>query len=149
MAASRGGAPREQGWLFTGRRAVLRQIVTWMHAETPGIFVVTGSAGCGKSAVVGRIAALSDPAERRVLLEHVPPAAKDQDPQSGAVELRCTCEDGFRRAGEFLYARIVASQIARQVVDVNVKGWQQRLPREGGWVGACRHGACGRPCSRR
>ncbi len=86
VSASRRGAPWEEEWFFTGRRAVLQQIVTWMHAETPGIFVVTGSAGCGKSAVVGRIAALSDPAERRVLLEHTPPAAKEQDPQAGAVD---------------------------------------------------------------
>lgn len=28
VAASRGGAPQEQGWWFTGRRAVLQQIVT-------------------------------------------------------------------------------------------------------------------------
>ncbi|MGH4018639.1 MAG: tetratricopeptide repeat protein [Pseudonocardiaceae bacterium] len=86
VSASRGAAPQEEGWFFTGRRAVLRRIMTWMHGEAPGTFVVTGSAGCGKSAVVGRIAALSDPTERRALLEHAPLAPEDPDPYAGAVD---------------------------------------------------------------
>ncbi|MGH4017127.1 MAG: caspase family protein, partial [Pseudonocardiaceae bacterium] len=80
VLASRGVAPQEEGWFFTGRRAVLRRIVTWMGSTSPGAFVVTGSAGCGKSAVVGRIAALSDPAERTALLEHAPLDPDDPDP---------------------------------------------------------------------
>ncbi|MGH3755355.1 MAG: hypothetical protein ACRDRP_22200 [Pseudonocardiaceae bacterium] len=80
------GDPLQEEWLFTGRRAVLARIVAWMHTEAPGAFVVTGSAGSGKSAVVGRIAALSLPAQRRVLLEHSPLEPDDPDPAMGAID---------------------------------------------------------------
>lgn len=73
-------------WSFTGRRAVLVRIVAWIRAELPGAFLVTGSAGSGKSAVVGRIVALSQPARRRVVLEHAPLEAGDPDPGMGAVD---------------------------------------------------------------
>ncbi|MDQ3151945.1 MAG: tetratricopeptide repeat protein [Actinomycetota bacterium] len=86
VAASRGGAPQEEGWFFTGRRAVLERIVAWMHTEAPGAFVVTGSAGCGKSAVLGRIVALSEPTERAALLEHAPLEPADPDPRLGAID---------------------------------------------------------------
>jgi hypothetical protein len=77
--------PLQEEWLFTGRHAVLAQILAWIHTEEPGAFVVTGSAGSGKSAVVERIVALSQPARRRVLLEHAPLEPDDPDPQMGAV----------------------------------------------------------------
>lgn len=83
-APSCGVRPRYEGWLFTGRRAVLQRIVTWMGGDTPGALVVTGQAGCGKSAVVGRIAALSDPGDREELLTHTPPG--QADPGAGAVD---------------------------------------------------------------
>ena len=86
VAASRGAAPQDEGWFFTGRRAVLGQIVAWMHTEAPGAFVVTGSAGCGKSAVLGRIVALSETAERAALLEHAPLEPADPDPRLGAID---------------------------------------------------------------
>jgi len=72
-----------EGWLFTGRRAVLQRIVTWMGGNTPGALVVTGSAGYGKSAVVGHIVALSDPGGREELLAHGPVGP---DPGIGAVD---------------------------------------------------------------
>jgi hypothetical protein len=78
--------PLQEEWLFTGRRAVLARILAWIHTEKPGAFVVTGSAGSGKSAVVGRIAALSQPARRRVLLEHAPLGPEDPDPGPGCID---------------------------------------------------------------
>ncbi|CAN5276425.1 hypothetical protein BH18ACT9_BH18ACT9_20750 [soil metagenome] len=77
---------RHEGWLFTGRRAVLQRIVTWMGRDTPGTLVVTGPAGCGKSAVVGHIAALSDPGDREELLAHTPAGPPSPDPGVGAVD---------------------------------------------------------------
>ncbi len=52
----------EQGLYFSGRRSVLSELVAWLTAdEGDGRGrVVTGSPGCGKSAVLGRIVALSD-----------------------------------------------------------------------------------------
>jgi hypothetical protein len=76
----------QEAWLFTGRHAVLARIVAWIRAEVPGAFVVTGSAGSGKSAVVRRIVALSQPAQRRVLLEHARLEPGDPDPGMGAVD---------------------------------------------------------------
>jgi len=81
-----GVEPQHDGWLFTGRRAVLQRIVTWMRDDTPGAFVVIGSAGCGKSAVVRHIAALSDPTERAELLAHAPLGPECPDPGAGAVD---------------------------------------------------------------
>ncbi len=78
--------PLQEEWLFTGRRAVLARIQAWIHAEVPGAFVVTGSAGSGKSAVVGRIVALSEFSRRRALLEHAPLEPADPDPGVGAID---------------------------------------------------------------
>ncbi len=72
--------------MFTGRRAILARILAWIHTEAPGAFVVTGSAGSGKSAVVGRIVALSESSRRRVLLEHAPLEPEDPDPNIGCID---------------------------------------------------------------
>jgi WD40 repeat protein len=52
----------EQGLYFSGRVRVLTELVEWLTAEDGDGRgrVVTGSPGCGKSAVLGRIVALSD-----------------------------------------------------------------------------------------
>ena len=50
----------ERGWYFTGREKPLRRIVAWLRCAESGLLVVTGPPGCGKSAVLGRLAVLSD-----------------------------------------------------------------------------------------
>ena len=79
--------PLQEEWLFTGRHAVLTRILAWVHAEVPGAFVVTGSAGSWKSAVIERIVALSDASRRRVLLKHGPLASSDPDPGVGGIDV--------------------------------------------------------------
>jgi WD40 repeat protein len=67
----------EQGLYFSGRIRVLTELVTWLTAdEGDGKGrVITGSPGCGKSAVLGRIVALSDSRYRsRLDLTGVDPA---------------------------------------------------------------------------
>ncbi|MGY3063910.1 hypothetical protein ACVWZD_008208 [Streptomyces sp. TE3672] len=64
VLAARGVGYREEGWFFTGRKEVLGRIVAWLAADEAGLFLVTGPAGCGKSAVLGRIATLTDPVQR-------------------------------------------------------------------------------------
>jgi restriction system protein len=86
ILAGRGVVPGEDGWYFTGRRRILAEIVEWLRAAHPGQFVVTGPAGAGKSALLGRIASLSDPAERAVLAAHGALEAGDIDPGEGAVD---------------------------------------------------------------
>lgn len=67
----------EQGLYFSGRTRVLSELVAWLtdgDGDGRGR-VVTGSPGCGKSAVLGRIVALSDSGYRgRLDLAGVDPA---------------------------------------------------------------------------
>jgi WD40 repeat protein len=67
----------EQGLYFSGRVHVLSELVAWLTAEDGDGRgrVVTGSPGCGKSAVLGRVVALSDARYRdRLDLAGVDPA---------------------------------------------------------------------------
>lgn len=60
----------ETGWYFIGRTQLLREVVSWLGQDRPsGLSVLTGSPGTGKSAVLGRIATLSDPSYRRLAEE--------------------------------------------------------------------------------
>ncbi|MEW9533221.1 AAA family ATPase [Microbispora sp. NPDC049125] len=67
----------EQGLYFSGREKVLTGLVSWLTARQGDGRgrVVTGNPGCGKSAVLGRIVALSDPVYRtRLNLRDADPA---------------------------------------------------------------------------
>jgi hypothetical protein len=59
--ANDAAAPR---WLFTGRAALMRELIATARgdhdADSP-VTLVTGGAGCGKSAVLARLVTLSDP----------------------------------------------------------------------------------------
>lgn len=69
LPKARGIETGEVGWYFTGRTNALRRIVDWLGATGNGLFVVTGPAGTGKSAVVGRVVTLSVPEHRRLAVE--------------------------------------------------------------------------------
>ncbi|WP_336113833.1 tetratricopeptide repeat-containing protein [Streptomyces sp. PTD9-10] len=86
VLAARGIDPTEEGWFFTGRRRALREITDWLATGAAGMFLLTGSAGVGKSAVAGRIAALSDPSERAALMAHAPLTEDDPDPGERSVD---------------------------------------------------------------
>lgn len=60
---ARGAEFAAQAWYFTGRTRVLKEIVGWLNSADSGppICVVTGGAGTGKSAVLGRLVTLADP----------------------------------------------------------------------------------------
>lgn len=83
--AARGASQGEAGIWFTGRSGPLRAIVAWLAARQPGLCVITGSAGCGKSAVAGRIVSLSNHDERSEIAraQGLPPA--ELDPGEGSV----------------------------------------------------------------
>jgi WD40 repeat protein len=55
---------REEGWLFTGREELLRDLVGWIGQPDGRARVVTGIMGSGKSAVLSRLVTLSDSEER-------------------------------------------------------------------------------------
>lgn len=43
----------EQSWYFEGRKEESQRIVDWLDSDIKGLFVVTGRAGSGKSALLG------------------------------------------------------------------------------------------------
>ncbi|MFB6818939.1 tetratricopeptide repeat protein [Streptomyces sp. NPDC056347] len=110
VLAARGVGHREEGWFFTGRKAVLGRIVDWMGTGGPGLFLVTGPAGCGKSAVLGRIATLTDPVQRAEAVAHG--ALRDGDPDPGVRADRAAVATVHLRG---LGPVQVAEELARQL----------------------------------
>ncbi len=52
----------EVGWHFSGRVEATRDILDWMDAaEAPALYVLAADGGTGKSALLGRLVALTDP----------------------------------------------------------------------------------------
>jgi tetratricopeptide (TPR) repeat protein len=84
LLAAEGRAPDEEGVYFTGRTTQLDALVQWIHAGGRGVFVITGPAGSGKSAIAGRIVSLSNPAQRARLLAVGP--LGHADPGEGVVD---------------------------------------------------------------
>ncbi|MGI9002670.1 MAG: AAA family ATPase, partial [Pseudonocardia sp.] len=81
LRAARGGTSADHRSWFTGREAEVDTVTSWVTAGVPGVRVVTGSAGTGKSAVVGRVVSLSNPEERQRLVaagqwEHADPGER-------------------------------------------------------------------------
>ena len=82
LLAARGGDPGDETSYFSGRVAPLAHLADWVKTARPGIFVVTGPAGSGKSALVGRLVSLSNPTERARLLAPGPVEHADPGEQS-------------------------------------------------------------------
>lgn len=83
--AARGGGQSEKGNWFTGRTEPLRKIVGAIHVGEAGMCVITGPAGCGKSAVMGRIVSLSNPEERATIETVQSPPPSELDPGEGSI----------------------------------------------------------------
>jgi hypothetical protein len=64
LPKARGLDPGEEGWFFAGRQAVTSEILDWLDQCGPTApesrYVLTGDGGTGKSAILGRVVALSD-----------------------------------------------------------------------------------------
>ncbi|MFF3674866.1 AAA family ATPase [Streptomyces sp. NPDC002120] len=87
VRAAQGADQVDEGWFFSGRRQVLGEITEWLENRRSGLFLVTGGPGSGKSAVLGRIATLSDPVHRAGILAHHALGPGDPDPGAGAVDV--------------------------------------------------------------
>ena len=67
--AARGIEVTEQGWFFSGRKRLLLELVDWLSTAEHGVRIVTGPPGAGKSAVMGRLATLSDAQYRQEAID--------------------------------------------------------------------------------
>ena len=70
----------EPGHFFTGRIEILSALARWLRRESDAdgrIIFLTGSAGTGKSAVLGRLVARSDPGMRESIPEETVPQGAD------------------------------------------------------------------------
>lgn len=76
--------PAQEGLFFTGRAAPLRDLAGWLRDGT-GMVVVTGAPGSGKSALLGRTVALTDPRLRAALLAEDPGIDPTTLPRENAI----------------------------------------------------------------
>jgi hypothetical protein len=67
--ATRGIEVPEQGWFFSGRKRLLLELVDWLSTAEHGVRIVTGPPGARKSAVMGRLATLSDAQYRQEAID--------------------------------------------------------------------------------
>jgi WD40 repeat protein len=67
--AARGIEVGTSGWYFAGRHRLLKELVKWLESAQHGVRIVTGPPGSGKSAVMGRLATLSDPEYRKAAMQ--------------------------------------------------------------------------------
>lgn len=86
-AKAQGAEIGEPAWHFTGRTAERRTITSWLQEAPQGLFVVSGVAGSGKSALLGMLLASSDPAVRAALeAAGQPPIPADLRPADQAFD---------------------------------------------------------------
>ncbi|MET8831733.1 peptidase C14 caspase catalytic subunit p20 [Streptomyces sp. NPDC004610] len=73
---------------FAGRRDALSRIVRWMETHPKGLLAVTGLAGTGKTALLGRLALTSLPSRHETLGPALDPATL---PRPGTVHAALSC----------------------------------------------------------
>jgi hypothetical protein len=107
LRAARGGDD-DRSW-FTGRVAEVNQVISWVLSGEPGIHVITGSAGSGKTAIAGRVVSLSSPSERSRL--GVSPATlRHADPGERSVHAHLHARGlTADRAAELIAGQLVRS----------------------------------------
>ncbi len=121
LLAARGVEPGEEGFYFTGRAAQIERIDRWLRDGDPGVFVVTGPAGSGKSAIVGRVVSLSNPGERKRILDRGP--LEHADPGENSVHAHVHARG---LTAELLVESIDAQLVRRGVLPRNPAGPRNR-----------------------
>ncbi|NUT49911.1 MAG: tetratricopeptide repeat protein [Saccharothrix sp.] len=132
LAARGGGGPR-RSW-FRGRVVEVDEVVAWTAAGA-GARVVVGSAGTGKSAVVGRVVSLSNPEERARLAEsggwdHADPGERAVH---GHVHLRGLTVDRVAQLldGQLVRAKVLVAHESGRRNAAELLGAVQRVVEEG------------------
>jgi WD40 repeat protein len=85
------GPDEVPGWLLTGRVRLMQDLIR--GASAAGVTMVTGSAGCGKSAALARLVTLSDEDFRAQHADELAAVPGDLLPQVGAVHLALTARE--------------------------------------------------------
>ena len=107
LQAARGDSKGERSW-FTGRTAEVDEVVSWVRSGTAGVHVVTGRAGTGKSAILGRVVSASVNSERENLLAQGPLGHRDP---------------GVDAVAAHVHARgVVPNQLARELNSGLIRG---------------------------
>ena len=113
-------------------------MVAWVRSGQPGLHVITGSAGTGKTAIAGRVVSLSNPAEReRLLAEGRPLGHADPGERSVAahVHARGLTAD---RAADLIAAQLVRAGVLAAQQDrrnaAELVGQVQRAAEQGAAV---------------
>ncbi|MGV9613875.1 hypothetical protein [Nocardia xishanensis] len=117
----------ESGWLFTGRRALMRRLVNFTVGDS-GTVLVTGSAGCGKSAALARLVTLSDPEFVKRYDAQVSRIDPELRPAIGAVDVavRATGKlphEVFQQICAAFGIRSTAKQLGVQNLDKLRQAW--------------------------
>ncbi|MGW7030964.1 AAA family ATPase [Streptomyces xanthophaeus] len=73
---------------FSGRHGPLSRLVRWLETYQQGLLAVTGPAGCGKTALLGRLALMSVPRKCDRLDPPPPPQVR---PRPGTVHALVSC----------------------------------------------------------
>ena len=89
LPKAQGSELNELAWYFTGRQDETRRLAAWLHSARDGLLVVTGPAGSGKSALLGRIVTLADPRLVDALraAELLGDVASDECPPAGVFDV--------------------------------------------------------------
>jgi hypothetical protein len=74
-----GAGHGEFAWHFIGREAERKRIAAWLRARSNGMLVITGNPGSGKSALLGNLLVLTNPALRDLLVRTGRLAPPDPD----------------------------------------------------------------------
>lgn len=80
------GAVHDPGWFFTGRVELMRRLIAFTIGP-PQTILITGSAGCGKSAALARLVTLSDDDFLTTYQAYVDNIPGDLRPAPGAVDV--------------------------------------------------------------
>jgi tetratricopeptide (TPR) repeat protein len=83
LLAARGGDTGDVRSYFVGRADAMNRLADWIGGNGPGLLIVTGPPGSGKSALLGRVVSLSDPIERARL--EAQGGIEPPDPGKGSI----------------------------------------------------------------
>lgn len=125
---ARGVADTEEpGWLFSGRHALMQHLVAFT-AGPPTTVLVTGSAGCGKSAALARLVTLSDPGFLHRYAKQVAEIPAELRPVEGAVDVAVRAtgklpDEVFQQICDAFEIRVSARDLGSQSLDKLRQAW--------------------------